>query len=77
MYLLGLGILLMVLKLLGAAPVADWSWWGVLLPFPLASLWWTVADLTGYTKRRAAERELQRRLRQMRRHLAQQQKSFR
>lgn len=70
MYLLGLGIILVALKALGVAPVAEWSWWGVLLPFPLTSLWWTVADLSGYTKKRAAEREEARRLRRMRSHIA-------
>jgi len=57
MYLLGLGLVLVALKLLELSPVADWSWWAVLIPFPLAALWWTWADWSGYTKRVAMERE--------------------
>lgn len=57
MYLLGLGLVLVALKLLELGPVADWSWWAVLIPFPLAALWWTWADWSGYTKRVAMERE--------------------
>ncbi len=57
MYLLGLGLVLVALKLLELSPVADWSWWAVLIPFPLAALWWTWADWSGYTKRVAMARE--------------------
>lgn len=28
-----LGIIFVVLKLVGVAPIGDWSWWLVLLPF--------------------------------------------
>ena len=41
-------------------PVADWSWWWVLSPFALAVVWWLWADTSGYTKRKAMEREDQR-----------------
>lgn len=61
MYLLGLGCLLLVLKLAEFGPVALWSWWWVLLPFGLAALWWAWADATGYTQRKAMRREDQRR----------------
>ncbi len=60
MYLLMLGVVLMVLKYLDVSPVAEWSWWWVLSPFPLASLWWWYADKTGYTRRKATERDEQR-----------------
>lgn len=56
MYLLGLGIVLLLLKWLAVGPVADWSWWAVLAPFGLAALWWTWSDLSGRTKRQAADR---------------------
>lgn len=56
MYFLGLGCLLLVLKLLEVGPVADLAWWWVLSPFLLAALWWGWADATGYTKRKAQER---------------------
>ena len=56
MYLLGLGIVLLLLKWQGIGFVADWSWWWVLSPFLGAVLWWGWADSTGYTKRKAMEK---------------------
>ena len=40
MYLLGLGMVLLGLKLLGLGPVAAWDWWVVLMPLALAAIWW-------------------------------------
>lgn len=57
MYLLGLGIVLLLLRWAEIGPFATWSWWLVLAPFGLAVLWWAWADNTGYTKRKAAERD--------------------
>jgi small Trp-rich protein len=57
MYLLGIGIILLALKYLEIGPVAEWAWWVVLSPFGLAVAWWAWADMTGYTKRKAVERE--------------------
>ncbi|MDR7308501.1 TIGR04438 family Trp-rich protein [Rhodoferax saidenbachensis] len=57
MYFLGIGLLLMVLKYMEIGPVATWSWLIVLAPFGLAMAWWAWADGTGYTKRKAVERE--------------------
>lgn len=57
MYFLGLGLVLLLLKYLEVAPVAAWSWWWVLSPFGLAVAWWSWADSSGYTKRKAMERE--------------------
>jgi small Trp-rich protein len=61
MYLLGLGLVLLVLKYLAIGPVAAWDWWVVLLPFGLTVLWWAWADASGYTKRKAMEKETARR----------------
>ncbi|MFM1906951.1 MAG: hypothetical protein RLZZ591_628 [Pseudomonadota bacterium] len=61
MYLLALGLVLLVMKYLGVAPVAAISWWWVLSPFALAAAWWAWADASGYTRRKAMEREDQRR----------------
>ena len=61
MYLLGLGLILLVLKYIQGDPVALWSWWLVLAPFALAVVWWGWADASGYTKRKAMERHDQRR----------------
>jgi small Trp-rich protein len=57
MYLLGLGIILVILKWQQIGPVAEWTWWWVLAPFLGAVLWWMWADWSGYTKRKAMERE--------------------
>nr|WP_145545554.1 TIGR04438 family Trp-rich protein [Variovorax boronicumulans] len=57
MYLLGLGLVLLLLKWAQLGPVAGWAWWVVLAPFGLAILWWAWADASGYTKRKAMERE--------------------
>lgn len=61
MYLLVLGLILLGMKYLEFGPVAQWSWWVVLAPFALAVVWWTWADNSGYTKRKAMEREDKRR----------------
>lgn len=70
MYLLVLGLVLTALKLLGIAPMAGWPWWGVLAPFVLAALWWLVADMTGFTKKRATEREQARQIERKRKRMA-------
>jgi small Trp-rich protein len=57
MLLLGLGIIFLAMKYLEIGPVALWSWWVVLSPFALAVAWWSWADWSGYTKRRAVDRE--------------------
>lgn len=56
MYLLGLGIILLLLKYFEIDPVTGWSWWLVLSPFAGATIWWAWADWSGYTKRKAMER---------------------
>ena len=60
MLFLGLGLILVVLKFLEFGSVAEWSWWAVLSPFALAVVWWTWADWSGYTKKKAVERENER-----------------
>ena len=57
MYFLGLGLILLAMKYLEIGPVANWSWWLVMTPFALAVAWWAWADGSGYTKRKAMERE--------------------
>lgn len=61
MYFLGLGLVLLAMKSFEWGPVALWSWWLVLMPFALAAVWWAWADNSGYTKRKAMEREDRRR----------------
>lgn len=62
MYFLGLGLILLLMKYLEMDPVAGWSWLVVLAPFGLAASWWAWADASGYTRRKAMEREDKRRL---------------
>jgi small Trp-rich protein len=44
MWLLYVGLILLVSKLLDLGPLAGLSWWWVLLPFVLAGLWWEVFE---------------------------------
>jgi small Trp-rich protein len=60
-YLLGLGLIFLVMKYFGLGPVAAWEWWWVLSPFALAVLWWSWADWSGYTKKVAMAKEDKRR----------------
>lgn len=60
MWFLMLGVLGVLLKYFEVDPIAQWSWWVVLIPFPLAMAWWSWADWSGYTKRKAMERESER-----------------
>lgn len=60
MYLLGLGIILLLMKWQDFGPVGQWSWWWVLAPFAAAVLWWSWADWSGYTKRKAMQRDAER-----------------
>lgn len=61
MYLLGLGIILLLMKYLEVDPVVNWSWWAVMAPFGLAVAWWAWADASGYTRRKAMAIEDKRR----------------
>ena len=56
MYLLLIGLLGLALKYLEIGPVATLSWWLVLIPFPLAVVWWAWADSTGYTKKKEMDK---------------------
>ena len=51
------GIVLLVLWYGEIGPVAVWPWYVVFAPFGLAVLWWWWADATGYTKKKAVDRE--------------------
>ena len=59
MWLLLVGIVLLVSKLLEFGPLAELSWWWVLLPFVLAFIWWeTFERWFGLDKKKAFD-ELQ------------------
>ncbi len=61
MYLLGLGLVFLLMKYFGLGPVAAWEWWWVLSPFGMAVLWWSWADWSGHTKKVAIAKEDKRR----------------
>jgi len=60
MLFLGIGLVMLLLKYMGIAPVVGWSWTIVLSPFAMAVLWWWWADTTGYTKRKVIQKQEQR-----------------
>jgi len=51
-----LGLALLAMKAAEFGPVAGWSWWVVLAPFGLAAAWWSFADSTGLTQKRAIDK---------------------
>lgn len=65
MYLLGIAVLLTLLKLADVEPVASWSWYVILGAYGVTAAWWAWADMSGYTKRRAADKIEQRRLKRI------------
>jgi small Trp-rich protein len=69
MWFVALGCLLGLAKLAEFGPVAAWSWWVVLSPFAVAAAWWTIADSTGLTQRRAMDRAAEKTAERRERHL--------
>ena len=61
MWFLMLGVLGVGLWYFEVGPFATLDWWYLLIPFGLALAWWAWADGTGYTKRKAMDRENRRR----------------
>ena len=70
MWFVGLGILLIAMKLGDVSVVAEWNWWMVLAPFGLAVLWWIYADSSGLTKRREMEKLENKKLERRRKNMA-------
>ena len=58
-----IGVALIVCNIAGWGPMANWSWGSMGdvakfgAPFVLAAVWWTFADSSGLTKRRAMRRD--------------------
>ena len=44
MWIFYIGLVLLVSKLLDFGPLADLSWWWVLMPFVIALIWWEVFE---------------------------------
>ena len=51
MWFVVLGTLLLILKVADFGSVANWSWWVILSPFPLAIVWWAWSDAMGFTQK--------------------------
>lgn len=67
MWMLLIALLLTLLKYLEVGPLAELSWWWLLAPYGLTAAWWSYADASGLTKRRAVDREEERRLKRIER----------
>ena len=65
MWMLLIALVLTLLKYLEVGPLAELSWWWLLVPYGLTAAWWSYADASGLTKRRAADREEARRLKRI------------
>lgn len=65
MWFVAIGVVMALMQFFGIGPLASWTWandWVMLLlPFALAVAWWTWSDATGYTRRKAMERDDERR----------------
>jgi len=70
MLFVGLGLLLIAMKLGDVMFVAEWSWWTVLSPFVAAAVWWAYADSSGLTKRREMDKLDLKRLERRRKNMA-------
>ncbi|MBS7779094.1 MAG: TIGR04438 family Trp-rich protein [Comamonas sp.] len=65
MWMLLIALLLTLLKYLEVGPLAELSWWWILVPYGLTVAWWSYADASGLTKRRAVDQEEARRLKRI------------
>ncbi|MEF9999762.1 MAG: TIGR04438 family Trp-rich protein [Comamonas sp.] len=65
MWMLLIALLLTLLKYLEVGPLAELSWWWLLVPYGLTAAWWSYADASGLTKRRAVDQEEARRLKRI------------
>ena len=61
MWMLLIALLLTLLKYLEVGPLAELSWWWLLVPYGLTAAWWSYADASGLTRRRAVDQEEARR----------------
>ena len=60
------GVVLIICNLMDWGPMGHWNWeisgdlWKFVLPFVLATAWWIWSDATGWTKRKAMNRDAER-----------------
>jgi small Trp-rich protein len=65
MWMLLIALVLTLLKYLEVGPLAELSWWWLLVPYGLTAAWWSYADASGLTQRRAVDQEEARRLKRI------------
>jgi small Trp-rich protein len=57
MFLAVIAVIILLMKVMDIAPVANWSWWIVLLPFGLLFFWWEyLSKWIGWDKRTAEKK---------------------
>ncbi len=63
MFFVLIGVVLVICNLMDWGPMGQWNWeffgdlWKFVLPFGLAVVWWIWSDASGWTKRKAMQRD--------------------
>lgn len=70
MFFVVVGLILLALKLMDWAPVANQPWWLVLTPFGLALAWWSWKDASGMTRRQEMAKDAARKEARRQRNIA-------
>jgi len=66
MFFIFVGVGLILCWFMDWGPMAAWNWeisgdlWKFVLPFALATAWWIWSDVSGWTKRKAMQRDAER-----------------
>jgi len=66
MFFIFVGVGLILCWFMDWGPMAAWNWeisgdlWKFVLPFVLATAWWIWSDVSGWTKRKAMQRDAER-----------------
>ncbi len=66
MWFVVIGVIVIICHAMGWGPMANWTWdlggdlWKFCVPFVLALVWWFWSDASGLTKRRAMQRDADR-----------------
>ena len=66
MFFIFVGVGLILCWFMDWGPMATWNWeisgdlWKFVLPFVLATVWWIWSDVSGWTKRKAMQRDAER-----------------
>jgi small Trp-rich protein len=66
MFFVIIGVILIICNMADIGPMGGWNWqisgdlWKFVLPFVLATAWWIWSDATGWTKRKAMDRDARR-----------------